>query len=261
MAKLFIEDPALQAHGGIRHGFCGRLGGVSKGIYNSLNCGIGSGDDGIAVRENRGRIAEELGVPAANFLSLHQIHSPTCVTVTAPWDPEARPQADAMVTDRAGIALAILTADCGPVLFAGKKPDGSPVVGAAHAGWGGALKGVCEATIRAMSDLGAAPETVTAVLGPCIGPESYEVGPEFKGPFLSQDAANDEFFVPSARAGHFMFDLPSYVKHRLTLAGVGGVAGRGIDTYFNEEDYFSYRRATHRKEPDYGRQSSVVAIL
>jgi YfiH family protein len=259
MAGLFIEDDHLRLPG-IRHGFCGRSGGVSKGIYSSLNCGIGSGDEAAAVTENRGRIAEELRVAPGRFLSLHQVHSATCVTVTEPWALDARPQADAMVTDRPGIALAILTADCGPVLFAGRTVDGRPVIGAAHAGWGGAVRGVCEATVTAMGALGAAPETVTAVLGPCIGPESYEVGPEFKAPFLTQDAGNDEFFAAAAREGHFMFDLPAYIRRRLALAGVGSIGGHGIDTYFNEEDYFSYRRATHRKEPNYGRQASVIAI-
>lgn len=259
MSDIFVTDDVLDA-GHIRHGFFGRVGGKSRGIYDSLNCGLGSGDDPAAVNENRGRVAENIGVKAEKLVTLHQVHSADCVRVTAPWKPEDRPKADALVTDVPGIAIAVLTADCAPVLFAGRKADGSPVVGAAHAGWGGAIGGVLEATVKAMADMGADPAQIRAAIGPCIGPDSYEVGVDFRTRFLAQDAENAEFFVPATREGHLMFDLPAYVRRRLKLAGVGFVGGRGIDTCFNEEDYFSYRRSTHRAEPDYGRQASVIAI-
>lgn len=259
MSDLFVTDNILKVDN-IRHGFFGRGGGASRGIYDSLNCGLGSGDDPAAVNENRGRVAESIGVMADKLVTLHQVHSPDCVRVTKPWSMEDRPKADALVTDVPGIAIAVLTADCAPVLFAGRKADGSPVVGAAHAGWGGAIGGVLEATVKAMADMGVDPANIRAAIGPCIGPDSYEVKTDFRVKFIEQDPENVAFFVPATREGHLMFDLPAYVRRRLKLAGVGHVGGKGIDTCFNEEDYFSYRRSTHRAEPDYGRQASVIAI-
>lgn len=259
MSEMFITEDILKTDN-VRHGFFGRAGGISRGIYNSLNCGVGSGDDAAAVRENRGRVAESIGARAESFVTLHQVHSADCVRVTKPWGPDERPKADALVTDVPGLAIAVLTADCTPVLFSGRRADGSPVVGAAHAGWGGAVGGVLESTVAMMADMGVPRGQIRAAIGPCIGPDSYEVKADFRLKFVEQDPENATFFIPAARAGHLMFDLPSYVRRRLKLAGVGLVDGRGIDTCFNEEDYFSYRRSTHRVEPDYGRQASVIAI-
>lgn len=261
--KLFyIEETGLTADydGKIRHGFFGRTGGVSKGIYSSLNCGPGSDDDPVAVRENRALVAAQMGAAPENLLSLNQIHSARCMTVDQPWTEDDKPQADAMVTDRPGLALGVLTADCAPVLFAAQRDDGAVVIGAAHAGWGGALKGVLENAIEAMQALGADLGRIRAVIGPCIGPESYEVSEDFRAPFMDQEAANSVFFKPAARPGHLMFDLPGYCAYRLSLQGVGHVAVRAVDTFFNEEDFFSYRRSTHRREPDYGRQISAIMI-
>jgi YfiH family protein len=259
MSELYYGDDIL-SDDAVRHGFFGRGGGVSRGIYSSLNCGIGSGDDPAAVRENRRRVAAAMGAAPENFVTLHQVHSALCVTVTKPWGMEQRPQADALVTDVPGLAIGVLTADCAPVLFRGRAADGRTVIGAAHAGWGGAVKGVLEATVAAMGAQGVAPGDLRAAIGPCIGPDSYEVGEAFRAPFIAQDAANAEFFSPATRPGHEMFDLPAYAARRLRAAGVTHVACRGIDTFFNEEDYFSYRRSTHRTEPDYGRQVAVIAI-
>jgi len=261
-AAFFIEErDFLKADALARHGFFGRNGGVSTGIYSSLNAGIGSDDQPDAVRQNRARIAAAIGVSAQNLLTLHQIHSADCVTVTEAWDFPERPRADAMVSNVQGLALGILTADCAPVLFYGEDQDGAPVIGAAHAGWGGALKGVLENTVEAMGALNVPVGHIRAVIGPCIGPESYEVSDDFSTAFLAQDAANSNFFTPARRSGHLMFDLPGYCAYRLALAGVPQVFVKGIDTCFNEEDYYSYRRATHRQEPDYGRQVSVITIL
>ncbi len=242
------------------HGFFGRLGGVSTGLYAALNCGVGTEDLLEHVMENRRIVAEFTGVAPARLLSLYQIHSAVCLPVTEEWRMENRPQADAMVTDRAGLALGILTADCAPVLFYGEKPDGAPVIGAAHAGWGGALNGVLEATVREMMALGAVGGRLSAAIGPCIGQASYEVTDDFRAPFLAQDPESERFFMAGRRAGHVMFDLAGYCAFRLARAGVRDVCIKDLDTYFHEEDFFSYRRTTHRKEPDYGRQIAVVAI-
>lgn len=251
---MFIRHEILDG-AGVRHGFFGRGGGVSGGVYQSLNCGLGSGDDAACVRENRARVAQALG--AGRLVTLHQVHSAECVVVRERWEDEARPRADALVTDVPGLMIGVLTADCAPVLLRGTKADGGAVVGAAHAGWGGAVHGVLEAAVARMEGLGA--EGIRAVVGPCIGPESYEVRKDFTGPFLAQDAGNGRFFAEGARAGHLMFDLPGYVARRLRLLDVE-VAVTGVDTYAREEEYFSFRRATHRKEPDYGRQLSVIVI-
>jgi hypothetical protein len=245
----------------IKHGFFGRQGGVSTGIYDSLNCGPGSDDTPEAVQENRARVAGHFSLPPEKLVTVWQIHSPDCLYISGPVasGPE-RPQADAMVTDSPGLALGILTADCGPILFAGEKPDGSPVVGAAHAGWGGALKGVAESTVQKMIETGAEKETIRAAIGPCIGPASYEVTAGFEKPFMEYDPADEHFFKPAKKEGHLMFDRPGYIASRLARAGIKQVTITGVDTYSEEEKFFSYRRKTHRGEPDYGRQLSVITI-
>lgn len=259
---IIAEDARLDGgRDSVRHGFFGRHGGVSSGIYGSLNCGSGSQDDPAAVAENRSRAAAVLGVSTDRLLSLYQVHSAICLTVTEPFEEGVRPEADAMVTDVPGLALGVLTADCGPVLLTGTKANGSPVIGAAHAGWGGALGGILEATVLAMRELGAIPYSIRAALGPCIGPASYEVSTDFEAPFLEQDVENAHFFRAGRRDGHLMFDLPGYIARRLALAGVERVYITGVDTCADEERCFSYRRATLRGEPDYGRQLSAVVIM
>ena len=254
------SDVLENKNASVRHGFFGRRGGVSQGIYESLNCGPGSDDDPKAVQENRGRIVTSL--EADQLATVWQVHSPDCLYLdSVPPSGEGRPKADAMVTDQPGLALGVLTADCGPVLFAGLKEDGSPIVGAAHAGWGGALKGVCENTVKVMLERGAAIETISAVIGPCIGPKSYEVSLGYEEPFIEQDPENDHFFKAAAKEGHLMFDLPGYIASRLAKVGVKTIEITGVDTYAEEERFFSYRRTTHRKEPDYGRQISAIAIV
>jgi YfiH family protein len=244
----------------ISHGFFGRQGGVSHGIFDSLNMGLGSSDDRGNVLENRTRVAKAMGVSADQFITVNQIHSNVCHLVTEAWGFDERPSVDAMATDMPEIALGILTADCAPVLFFGMKSNGDPVVGAAHAGWCGAFNGVLEDTLIKMQDLGAVRETITAVIGPCISVASYEVGGEFYDRILTQSERNAQFFLPSVKEGHFMFDLPNYVQNRLKLAHVSNVAWVGVDTYANNDKYFSYRKATHNSDPDYGRHVSVIKI-
>lgn len=241
----------------IRHGFFTREGGGSNGIYASLNCGLGSGDDKEKVRKNRATVAQALGVEPDNLVTVHQIHSADVIDVTAPWAWENAPQADAMVTATAGIVLGVLAADCAPVLFADKN---ARVIGAAHAGWKGALTGVMEATIEAMERLGATRGHIAAAIGPCISREAYEVGHEFRTRFVEADAANAKWFTASEKPGHFMFDLPGYVEARLTAAEIGAVSMLGHCTYADRARFFSYRRATHRNEPDYGRQISAIML-
>lgn len=241
---------------GIAHGFFGRQGGVSKGIYESLNCGPGSKDLRDNVMENRARAIAALS-PDATLVTLYQVHSAQTVTVTAPWPIPENPKADAMATDRAGIALGILTADCAPILLADPKAH---IIGAAHAGWNGALAGVVESVLAAMERLGAKPERIRAAIGPCISQKAYEVGPEFQLRFVNADADNARFFARSVRAGHWQFDLPAYVAQRLKAAGVESVENFDVCTYEREEEFFSYRRATHRKEPDYGRELSAIML-
>ena len=251
-----LRSPALDVlePDGVRHGFFTREGGVSTGLYGGLNVGLGSRDERAAVLENRARVAAHLGVPPERLCTPHQIHSPRAVVVTGPWTE--RPEADAVVTDRPGLALGVLAADCGPVLFADARAG---VVGAAHAGWKGALEGVLEATIEAMTGLGADPARIVAVLGPSISQENYEVGPEFVGRFLAADARNERWFAPSTRQGHSLFDLNGYTVDRLGRAGVRA-SQLGRCTYADERRFFSYRRTTHRAEPDYGRQISAIVL-
>jgi len=252
-----IRADALAALDRIRHGFLTREGGVSEGIFAGLNCGYGSDDDDANVRENLGRAAAKLALGADDVATLHQIHSADVVEVEAPWVRDARPQADAMVSRRPGVALGILTADCVPVLFADAEAG---VVGAAHAGWKGALGGVVEATAAAMEALGAARGRIACAIGPCIRRQSYEVGPELRVAFVERDAANDAFFGPSERDGHYMFDLAGFVAGEAARAGLGSVEDVTLDTYAEETLFFSYRRATHRGEPDYGRGISLIAL-
>ncbi len=242
------------------HGFFSRRGGVSKDIYASLNCGPGSDDNPAHDIQNRKIVSDVVGCDPAKLLSLHQIHSADCLVVSEDWDAQNRPKADAMVTDKPGFALGVLTADCGPVLFQGKTGEGKPVVGAAHAGWGGALKGVLDATIERMVELGAQVETIQAVVGPCIGQASYEVKNDFAEVFVEEDEVAEKFFKAARQEAHLMFDLPGYIAFRLARAGLKNVYIKDLDTYFNEEDFFSYRRTTHRHEKDYGRQISLIMI-
>ena len=248
---------ALNDLSGIRHAFFTREGGVSTGLYASLNCGLGSGDDPAAVAENRARAAERMGVRAERLITCYQIHSATCLVVDKPWGPDERPQADAMVTRTAGLALGILTADCAPVLFADQQAG---VIGAAHAGWKGARGGVVEATVTRMIELGAKLDRIVAAVGPCIAMRSYEVGPEFPTPILEEDERTKDFFAPARREGHFLFDLAGYVSHRLAKAGVEVVARCPNDTLAEEARFFSYRRSCLRGEPDYGRGLSAIAL-
>lgn len=241
----------------IRHAFFTRTGGVSTGIYASLNCGLGSNDAPAAVRENRARAAARMEVKPESLVTCYQIHSPTCVVVERPWTPEDAPKADAMVTATAGVALGILTADCAPVLFADSK---ARVIGAAHAGWKGAKGGVLEATVARMVELGAKPSRIVACIGPCIAQRSYEVGPEFPTPFLAEDDRNQDYFAPARRDGHFLFDLSAYVTRRLGDAGVQIVQRCPNDTVAEEDRFFSYRRACLRGEQDYGRGISAIVL-
>jgi polyphenol oxidase len=241
----------------VRHAFCGSRGGVSEGIFASLNCGFGSGDDPAKVAENRARAAAQAGVDPAGVVTAFQTHSIRVALVERPWVREEAPKVDAMVTRRPGVALGILSADCAPVLLA--DPE-ARVVGAAHAGWRGALEGVIEATIAAMCRQGAAVARLSAAVGPCIAQPSYEVGPEFRERFRTADAANDCFFRPAARAGHFHFDLPGYVAHRLAAAGIRQIAESGHDTCAETEAFFSYRRNALQGHKGYGRNISLIAL-
>jgi len=242
----------------IAHGFFGRAGGVSSGIFASLNCGPGSGDNRENVAENRRRALDQL-TPGntAKLLTLFQIHSAEAVTVTEPWEMGHGPRADAMVTNIPGLALGILTADCAPVLLADSEAG---VVAAAHAGWKGALSGITDSTIATMEKLGAHRNRIAAAAGPCISQDNYEVGPEFIGRFCEHDPASARFFAAGDRPDHFRFDLRAYVTHRLKSAGVKGVEAIAGCTYAQEADFFSFRRATHRGEVDYGRQLAAILL-
>jgi hypothetical protein len=239
----------------VPHGFHGRRGGVSAGVCAGLNVGYGSGDDRAAIDENRRRAVAAVA-PGARLATVHQVHSPIALVADQPWPEEARPQADAIVTDRPGLALGILTADCAPVLFA---DSAAGVVGAAHAGWKGAFGGVLEATLAAMESLGAERGNIAAAVGPAIARRSYEVDEGFRRRFAEADPDNDRFFSPG-REGHHQFDLEGFVLARLAAAGVTRVEALGLDTYSDPDRFFSYRRATHRGEPTYGRQISLIAL-
>lgn len=240
---------------GVPHGFLGRRGGVSTGDIAGLNTGPGSGDDPAAVAENRCRAVEAVH-PGSRLVSVYQVHSPDCVAVDEPWSDGDRPQADALVTARPGLLLGIVTADCAPVLFADSQAG---VVGAAHAGWKGALAGVTGSTIEAMERLGARRDRITAAIGPCIAQVSYEVDEAFRDRLLGDDAANVDLLEPGA-PGHYHFDLEGYVARRLRAAGLYHVEQLGLDTYAHPQRFYSYRRATHRGESVYGRQLSVIGL-
>jgi hypothetical protein len=250
-----VEVIRAQALAAVPHGFLGRRGGVSTGVVAGLNVGTGSQDDPAAIAENRRRAIVAV-LAGAELATVYQVHSPDAVYVDAPWPHEGRPKADAMVTDRPGLLLGILTADCAPILFADVQAG---VVGAAHAGWRGALAGVTDSTIAAMERVGAKRERIAAAVGPCIAQASYEVDDGFRSRFLEADATNGRFFIDGPE-GKPHFDLEGYVAARLLAAGVVNVETLGLDTYADADRFFSFRRSTHRGEPDYGRQISLVAL-
>lgn len=248
----FLTVPQLA---GVRHGFLTRRGGVSSGLFASLNVGLGSSDDRAAVAENRRRAVEAVA-PGAALVTVLQVHSATVLPVTAAFPDEARPPADAMVTATPGLALGILTADCAPILFADAEAG---VIGAAHSGWKGALADIGPATVAAMETLGARRDRIVAAIGPTIARASYEVDEAFRDRFCAADPENDAFFA-AGKPGHCQFDLEGFIAMRLAMAGVRTVVAMGVDTYPDEARFFSFRRTTHRAEPDYGRQLSVIAL-
>lgn len=250
-----VEVIRSQALSAIPHGFLGRRGGVSTGIHAGLNVGLGSDDDRDAIAENRRRAVAAV-LPGAALATLHQVHSAIALPVTTPYPDDARPRADALVTDRPGLLLGILTADCTPVLFADAEAG---VVGAAHAGWKGALGGVTDATIDAMEALGAARGRIAAAIGPCIARASYEVSEDFARAFEAADPDNERFFS-AGRPGHLQFDIEAYVAARLAAAGIRRIEALGLDTYADDTRFFSYRRACHRGEPGYGREISLIGL-
>jgi hypothetical protein len=251
-----LGSPLLSAVPGLRHAFFSRDGGVSDGIYAGLNGGIGSNDDPDKVAENRRLMAEQMGVTTDHFLTLFQVHSPDAVVASAPWDTASRPRADAIVTRTEGLAIGVTAADCGPILFV--DPN-ARVIGAAHAGWKGALTGIIESTVGAMEGLGAERAGIVAAIGPLIRQPSYEVGNEFVERFVEADAENTRFFLPASREGHAMFDLAGFIRMRLEDAGVLMIDDTGVDTY-SDERFFSYRRSVHRNEPDYGRHVHAIVL-
>jgi YfiH family protein len=251
-----IEAAAL-ALPGVRHAFFTRAGGVSTGLYEGLNTGIGSKDARAPVLENRARAARHLGTAPGRLATPYQLHGADAVVVEEAWGPGLGPKADAVVTDRPGIALGVGTADCGPVLMADAE---ARVVGAVHAGWKGALTGILESAVATMERLGAERARIVAVLGPAISANAYEVGPEFVDRFAAADPENAGFFRPSEREGHALFDLPGYIVARIERAGLHAVHDVGLCTYADETRFFSYRRATHRGEPDYGRLLSAIVL-
>ena len=253
----FLTAPGLAAPG-IAHAFFTREGGVSAGVYASLNGGVGSRDDPAAVSENRARMAAVLGVAPARLLVPYQIHSADALHVSAPWPADERPRCDGLVTAATGLALGVTGADCGMILFADAR---AKIIGACHAGWKGALTGILEATLAAMEQLGASRANVHCALGPTIAQASYEVGPEFMARFIEADARNSAWFAPSPRDGHSMFDLPAYIAMRLEKARVGGFHDLALDTYANEDQLYSYRRSVHRNEHDYGRLVGAIALV
>jgi polyphenol oxidase len=253
---MMLVSPLLAAIPGLRHAFFTRDGGVSDGIYAGLNGGPGSDDDAANVAENRRRMAAQMGVAPDRFLSVHQIHSPDAVIASRPWESGPRPRADAIVTRTQGLAIGITAADCGPILLV--DPN-ARVIGAAHAGWKGALTGILESTIEAMEKLGAERSGIVAAIGPMIRQHSYEVGSEFVERFIDAEADNAVFFMPSTRERHSMFDLAGFIRMRLENAGVLMIDDIGVDTY-SDERFYSYRRSVHRKEPDYGRHVHAIAL-
>ncbi len=252
-----LEPIVSGALDGVSHCFFTRRGGVSQGVYASLNGGVGSRDEAGAVVENRARMAAFLGVAAENFLVPYQIHSAEALAVSAPWAEDGRPRCDGLVTATPGLGLGVTGADCGVVLMADAKAG---VIGAAHAGWKGALTGMVEALVAAMEGLGAKRQNISGALGPTIAQKSYEVGPEFYARFLAESGDYARFFAESEKPGHKMFDLPGLIEMRAAKAGVGRFDNLRLDTYSDEERFFSYRRTTHRQEPDYGRLVAGIAL-
>jgi hypothetical protein len=253
---MMLASSLLSAVSGLRHAFFTREGGVSQGIYASLNAGIGSRDDPAHVAENRRRMAETMGVSPENFLSLYQIHSPDAVIADRTWNSASRPRADAIVTKTPELAIGVTAADCGPVLFVDPH---ARVIGAAHAGWKGALTGVLENTVDAMETLGSKRSEIAVAIGPLIRQQSYEVGAEFVTRFTGADPDYARFFVPSERDGHAMFDLGGFIRMRLECSGVKTIDDTGIDTY-SDGRFFSYRRSVHRREPDFGRHVHAIVL-
>jgi polyphenol oxidase len=251
-----LEINRAGVFGTLPHGFFGRRGGVSTGIVAGLQVGLGADDDAAAIAENRRRIVEAL-IPKAPLATLYQIHSANVVRVLSEGAAKERPEGDALVTDRPGILLGILTADCAPVLF---MDEAAGVVGAAHAGWKGAIAGVTDRTIAAMEKLGAKADRIHAAIGPCIAQKSYEVDAGFLEQFCESNRENERFFGDGQRKDHFQFDLEGYVAARLAEAGIRTVEAMGLDTYSQPGRFFSFRRATHLGEPNYGRQMSVIGL-
>lgn len=254
---LALTSKQFESHANLRHGFWGRRGGASSGVFTSLNCGYGSDDEPVLVRANREVVADALGTGVDRLVTAYQIHSADVVRVERAWAREDSPRGDAMVTRIPGIALGVLAADCAPLLLADADAG---VVGSAHAGWQGAFKGVVEAVVSEMVVLGAHRSRIHAEVGPCITQENYEVGPEFRDRFAGVDKGFERFFIPSGRPGHWMFDLPGFVSYRLDCAEIGSFAVQGRCTYELEDEYFSFRRTTHRNESQYGRNISAIML-
>ena len=256
-ADSIISSPQLETKG-VRHAFFTRQGGASEGVYSSLNGGIGSKDDPQAVSENRRRMAQHLGVDPSHFLVPYQIHSADALTIAFPFLVNERPRADALVTKTRGIGIGVTGADCGIILFADAQAG---VIGAAHAGWKGALTGILETTLQKMEELGASRPAIHSVLGPTISQASYEVGADYRTRFIDAYPSYADFFIPSQRQDHFLFDLPGFIGLRLRAAGVGSFSNLALDTYAREDLFYSYRRMTHRGEADYGRQIAAIALV
>jgi polyphenol oxidase len=254
---MMLQAKSLSRLDGIRHGFFTRAGGVSEGIYTSLNGGVGSNDDAQRVGENRVRMARALHAEPANFVTCFQIHSPDVVVAEKPWTAEARPRADAIVTQVPGIAIGVSTADCGPLLFADAQ---ACVIGAAHAGWRGAFAGVIENTVAVMEKFGADRGRIVAALGPLIRKQNYEVSQSFVDQFLRADRDHVRFFSAASREGHSMFDLPGFVTARIEQSGITLFEDLELCTYADESRFYSYRRSVHRAEPDYGRHVNAVIL-
>lgn len=255
---MLIKSHNIENQLGISHGFFTRNGGASEGIYKSLNAGgRGTGDKIEYVDENRKRIADKFKIPSQNLLNLYQIHSDKVIRVSQIWDIDNRPEGDAMVTNKPGIALGILTADCVPILFADPV---NKIIGAAHAGWKGVIGGIIENTILAMEEIGSRRKNILAAIGPAIGRDSYEVGREFKQKFISQSPSYEKYFSDSQKAEHYMFDIKQSAYDKLANCEINAINMLTNDTYVEEERFFSYRRSTHKNEPDYGRQISVIML-
>jgi YfiH family protein len=250
-----VEVIRADALAGVPHGFLGRQGGVSTGIYAGLNVGLGSDDDRATIHENRRRAVEAVK-PGATLATVHQVHSAIAVVADA-FPDDARPHADALVTDRPDLLIGVLTADCVPILFADARAG---VIGAAHAGWKGAIGGVVGATVEAMEGLGADRARIAAAVGPCIGRASYEVDDGFLARLCADDPANERFFLAGRRDGHHQFDIEAYVVARLAAAGVPRIEALGLDTYADPDRFYSYRRSVHRGEPDYGREIALIGL-